>query len=358
MDNQWRGLLKAVLGLALAVLFFYMMEPFLVPMILGAILAVLCFPLYSKAIHRIPRPLAAVSITLGVVIGVLLPISLVVYSAGYKVLGLISRIKLSNAGNPSPENLLDHPWLKKLTAAVERFAPLDHDWLHDQALSAAHGVLEKVSGFLASSLAGMPSFILGFVIVMLSLYFFLVDGQSFLRFLASVSPLKPEKSRELFDTFQSSCRGVVFGLLASGGVQGVLTMIFFAITGIPDPVLMGVITMVLSMVPLFGSTPIGIGAVIYLFAKGHPGMGIVMIVGAIVIGLSDNVVRPFMMKGAIEMHPLLALVSVFGALQLFGATGIFLGPIVAAVFVAFLKMTSTELRGDPASAQPLPQNAN
>lgn len=349
METQWSGFIKAILGLALAALFFYMMNPFLVPIILGAIIAIICFPLQKLGTRVLPKPISSLVITLGVVLGVLLPFSLVIYSTIHKTLGLISKVKLpEQTGGIS--GILDHPGLKGLVTFVERFAPIDEAWMQEQLTSAVHSILEKVSSWLAASLAGVPSFVLGFIIVILSLYFFLLDGSSFLRFLSEVSPLKDERSRRLYDTFQNSCRGVVFGLLASGGTQGVLTMIFFAITGLPDPALWGFIAGMLSLVPLFGSTPVSIGAVIYLFINARPGMGIVMIVGLSIIGLSDNVVRSMILKGSSEMHPLLALVSVFGAIQLFGATGIFLGPIIAAVFVTFVKMTIPQAKQDVNSA--------
>jgi predicted PurR-regulated permease PerM len=69
-----------------------------------------------------------------------------------------------------------------------------------------------------------------------------------------------------------------------------------------------------------------------------------MLCGGVLVATSDNVVRPWILKGHSEMHPLLALVSVFGAVNLVGATGIFLGPVIAAVFVSFLKMLALEIR--------------
>ena len=236
------------------------------------------------------------------------------------------------------------PWLKSVLDAINRVIPIDQDWLHEQSVSVFHSTLEKLSGLIGKSLAGMPGFLLGFMIVMISIYFFLIDGDKFLRFLSSLSPMKFERSIELYNSFEKSCRGVVLGLFASALCQGILTIIFFLITGVPNALLIGTVTVVLAMVPLFGSTPIGIGAIIYLFANGRPVAGVVMIVGAVVIGLSDNVIRSLVMKGSSQMHPLLALVSVFGAINLFGAPGIFLGPIIAAVFVSFLRMMSQEIR--------------
>jgi len=346
MEYRWRGFLQIIFGLGLAFLFFYMMAPFIVAILLGAVIAIVCFPLYQKLTRRLPPPLAGLIVDFSVVVGILLPLALVLYSASYKLLGVIATIKIPKTptGVTGEENFLNHPWIQKILTTVQGWAPVDPLWLQEQLGSVAHSVLESLSRGIASTLASIPGLLLAFTVVVLSIYFFLVDGAKFLTFLQGLSPMKADKSYELYSAFEKSCRGVVLGLFASALVQGALMAIFFWITGIPNALLIGTITIVLAMVPLFGSAPAGIGGVIYLFLNHHPVAAVVMIFGAVLISLSDNVVRPIIMKGQSEMHPMLALVSVFGALNLMGATGIFLGPIIAAVFVSFLKITSQEIR--------------
>jgi len=87
-----------------------------------------------------------------------------------------------------------------------------------------------------------------------------------------------------------------------------------------------------------------IGATLYLAGQSQLVAATIMLMGGIGTSLADNVVRPWVMKGPAKMHPFLALVSVFGAIHLLGPTGIFLGPIIAAVFVSFLRILIGELR--------------
>jgi predicted PurR-regulated permease PerM len=349
MENRWRGLVQFALGSVLAVLFFYMMASFLVPLGLAAVFAIIWYPAFEKLTVRLPRALAALVVTLGVIIGILLPIFFLVYAGSYKVLGLITRIRLARGSEPT-ESLLNHPPLKNILDRAAHFFPMDQAWLHDQFLDIFRSVLERVSSFVAGLLAGMPGLLMAFAVVVISIYFFLVDGAPFLKFLSSLSPMKPEKSNELFRAFERSCRGVVLGLFLSALAQAALMTFFLLVTGVPNAWLLGAITMVLSMIPLLGSAPISIGAVIYLFVQDQILMAVVMIVGAVAIATSDNVVRSWVMKGRSEMHPLLALVSVFGAVNLLGPTGIFLGPIIAAVFVSFLKIAAQEIRREKVGA--------
>ena len=343
MENRWRGSLQFLIGIGLAILFFYMMAPFVVAILLGAVLAIICYPVYTRLTRYLPRVMSAMVVMLAVVGGVLLPSFFIIYTSSYKVLGLISSIKLPSTGMPA-QNLLDHIWIKKALTTVSTVFPVDKIWVHNQAQEILGSILEKISRMIAGFLGGMPGLLLGFFVMMMGIFFLLLDGAKFLRFLGSISPMRVEKSFELYHAFEKSCRGVVVGLFMSAIVQGLLMIIFLLITGMPNPFLLGAVTVVLSMVPIFGSAPVSIGAVIYLFVQDHPAMGIVMIVGGVLIAASDNVVRPMVMRGQSEMHPLLALVSVFGAVDLLGPTGIFLGPIIAAVFVSFLKITSQEIR--------------
>jgi len=182
--------------------------------------------------------------------------------------------------------------------------------------------------------------------VILSFFFFNLDGHKFLNFLAKLSPIPVTRAEWLYRAFERSCRGVVLGLLLSSLVQAILVCIFFLITGMPHVVLFSVAAFLMGMVPIVGTLPITLGAIIYLFIQHQNAMAVVMIVRAVIIGTADNVVRPWILKGHSEMHPLLALVSTFGAIHLFGATGLFLGPIIAAVFVAFLRLIANELDED------------
>ncbi len=341
-DFGWKGWMQLIIGLGLTYLFFYMMAPFIVPIILGSITSLLCYPAYSRLRRSIPRWLAALAVTLGVTLGGLLPLVFVLINGSQQLLAWIARIRMPKAGGP--DALLNHPVIHKFIASISRFTPIDQDWLRDQSLSVLQSVFETVSHAVATFLAGMPVLLLDSFIVIISVYFLLVDGTRLLKFLSTLSPIGSERSHELYSTFENSCRGVVLGLFASAGTQGALIAFLFAVTGIPNAALMGIVGVVMGMIPVIGTAPITLGAVIYLFGIGSQGAGIVMIVGFVVVATVDNVIRSLILKGQSEMHPLLALVSAFGATNLMGPPGIFLGPIIAAIFVSFLRILSLELR--------------
>jgi predicted PurR-regulated permease PerM len=279
-----------------------------------------------------------------VALGVLLPLIFVLYSGSVRLLGLFSQMRLLPKGGSSMESWLGLPTVNRIIRTASHFIPVDRDWVRDQSMEILQGIVEHLSKLIATFLAGMPGLLLAIFVVIISVFFFLVDGAKFLRFLSSLSPLQHDRSVELYGAFEKSCRGVVLGLFASALLQGLLMAVFFGITGLPSIPLVAIVTVIMGMVPVVGSAPIWIGASLYLFANHSPILGLVMIFGGFIISTSDNLVRAGLMKGHSEMHPLLALVSVFGAVNLMGPTGIFLGPVIAAVFVSFLRILAVEIR--------------
>ena len=345
MDSslRWRSLIQIGLGLALTALFLYMMAPFILPILLGAVAAILVFPIYHFFKRVFSSKTASLIVTTLLTAGVLIPVALIFYTASYKLMALITKLRLLKNGQ-TIEELAENPIIRKGILLLERLVPLNRDFVKEQSLSFLALVVEKLSGLIASFLGGMPGMMVAGAITILSTFFFLMDGDQFLRFLSRLSPLKPEKTEELYHAFETSCRGVVLGLFLSAFVQAIMMGLLFFITQLPSPIFIALLTLIAGMIPFVGAAPIWIAATIYLFGQNNPLGGTIMLIGGLAVSLADNVVRPWIMKENAQMHPFLALVSVFGAIHLLGPTGIFLGPIIAAVFVSFLKILIAELR--------------
>ncbi len=113
----------------------------------------------------------------------------------------------------------------------------------------------------------------------------------------------------------------------------------------------GVITGILSFVPMIGSIPTAWGGVLYLLIDGRTGAALGMAVAAILTAVSDNILKPWVLKGKIELHPLLGLTSALGGASLFGFSGLFLGPLIAALTIELIKMMPVKREVEPAPAK-------
>jgi predicted PurR-regulated permease PerM len=135
-----------------------------------------------------------------------------------------------------------------------------------------------------------------------------------------------------------TCQAVIIGAVLSGVAHGLLIGVAYWIFDIPHPLMFAVITGILSFVPMIGSIPTAWGGVLYLLIDGRTGAALGMCVAAVVTAVSDNVLKPWVLKGKIELHPLLGLTSALGGASLFGFSGLFLGPLIAALTIELIKI--------------------
>ena len=139
-------------------------------------------------------------------------------------------------------------------------------------------------------------------------------------------------------------RAVVFGTLATSVIQGVSVAIGFALVGLPSPIVFGVLAGVLSVLPIGGTAFVWGPGAAWLLANGHAGEGTFLLVwGALVVGVADNLIRPLLISGRSEVPTLAVFVGVLGGLAAFGMVGMFLGPLVISLVVALVRFADESL---------------
>lgn len=175
------------------------------------------------------------------------------------------------------------------------------------------------------------------ICLMLYLTFFLLrDGNYLLELLIRALPLGDARERMLFAKFGEVTRATIKGNLVIAVIQGTLGGLIFWALGIPGALLWGVVMAVLSLIPAVGPAIVWVPVSIYLFATGDNVKGIILVVfGAGVIGLVDNILRPILVGRDTKLPDYIVLLSTLGGLGLFGINGFVIGPLVAALFIAF-----------------------
>ncbi len=189
------------------------------------------------------------------------------------------------------------------------------------------------------------AFVVNFFIMAIALYYFLADGPQIIATLMRLSPLDDEYEKQLIAQFDSLTRAVVLATLLSALAQGVLAGIGYLVAGVGSVALLTVATAMMAMVPFVGATIVWLPVCLYVyFYQGRPMAGIVLAVYSIVVVSSiDNVIKPLVLKGGANLHPLLALLSVMGGVQALGPIGLFVGPMVVAFLQTLLTMFHVEL---------------
>jgi predicted PurR-regulated permease PerM len=136
---------------------------------------------------------------------------------------------------------------------------------------------------------------------------------------------------------QAVTKSVLYGEVLIAVVQGLLGGIIFFFAGIPSPLFWGFIMAVLAFLPIVGSGMVWIPAGLIKIANNEILNGVLIIIlGFVVIGGVDYLMRPKIISGASKTHPLVALIGAFGGLKVFGFVGLILGPLLAALFEALV----------------------
>ena len=152
-----------------------------------------------------------------------------------------------------------------------------------------------------------------------------------------------EQVEKLFGGIENTIIGTVYGGLVVAAVQGALIGLALWVFGIPSPVLWGVVAAFFALLPVVGTAAVWVPASIYLLATGHWMQAVILAVwGAFFVGTIDNMLRPYLISGRVQMHTLLIFFAVFGGVNVFGFLGLFIGPVILAVTLTLLSMLETK----------------
>lgn len=216
---------------------------------------------------------------------------------------------------------------------------------HERILSDIRQFSQNVLGLLQSAYQGITNFVFWVFVMFFTLFYFLIDGKRALKYLMMLSPLRDEHDRLLIKKFVSISRATLKGTLVVGIIQGLLGGITFWIAGIPSPAIWGIVMVLLSVIPLVGSTILWIPAGIILLLLGDVWQGIfVLAVGAGIISTVDNILRPKLVGKDTQMHPLMVFFATLGGISLFGLPGFIIGPIIVSLFLALGEIYIIEFR--------------
>jgi predicted PurR-regulated permease PerM len=384
--------------LLVGAIFFQVMAHFVVPLFLASVLVVVFKPLHARVVKQIPyHPrISALVTTLLIMLAVLLPAVWLGWKAAIELRTVYAYIRAEAPAEPGQPDVIvapaadasaggdatvvvatsaEPPVNPQLLEQLVNRTPKPLRDLYESATGAElqdetirgwlKGALGAVASFAVSGLQMVVKLLFGLIIMILALYYFLADGPRMLASLMKLSPLDDEYERELLDKFANVSRAVVVASLASAAAQGLLAGIgyYFALNAGAPIFLLTMLTMCLAIVPFAGAAAIWVptAAWIYLYqpviengkavldAAGQPLEGdavpaiALAIYGACIVSAIDNVIKPLVLHGQSNLHPLVALISILGGVQTLGPIGILVGPMLVAFFQALVNMVNKEL---------------
>ncbi|MDO9565408.1 MAG: AI-2E family transporter [Candidatus Desulfaltia sp.] len=217
-----------------------------------------------------------------------------------------------------------------LNKAVSELGKIVGLFLYEQARSIASNTL---------------AFFVNIFLMLLVVYFLLIDGSRLISFITDLSPFPKEQDEKLIQKFKDMAGAILIGNGLGGLIQGVLGGTVFMLFGLKSPFLWGVIMALLAFLPIVGIGAVFIPAAIYLFLKGQIAAAIFFVVFYIILSVTvEYILKPKIVGRRVKMHTLLVFFSIIGGLKLFGILGIIYGPLVITAFLTLTDIYNASYR--------------
>lgn len=316
---------------------------FIKPLVMGSIFAIVLYPLMTKTGGiRIPEILRATLVTILFAVSFLLPIGFIIFLGADAALDKIQSLAQGSEieGRLATGDVIDAFGLGAWVDYLALITPVTEEQIRvfvSRSVTSGGAILAKL---LQNFVANLPALIFSTFIILLTIFFLLIDGPRAVGFLRENSFFNRKQTNTIMSIVESLCYSVLVASIASGFVQSILIGIACVVTGTSGVFLIMLISLILSFVPVVGVAPVLIFLILQSFVTGQYTDGFVFIGFSAVVSISDNIVRPYVLKGGAKLHPLVGFVAAFGGLESIGFYGLFIGPVVAGLFFTLLPMVA------------------
>jgi len=331
-----------VLGLG-----FVIMKPFLKPMLFALVIAIVFYPLHARVKRWVRNANAAAFLSTFLVFFATVVAAVIVGRAlARELTGLY--LSLSGKGPEGGTLRLFQVGERWINQIIQRLGLVNFD-----IRGAIEGHLEQGTTWMlqqvASFIGNLTGALLGVAVAAVVLFFLFREGDSLRRGLASMIPLAVDRVERLFGGVQDVVVASVYGILAIGALQGLLMGVAFWVLGLPSPVLWGLTTVFLSVIPVVGTGGVLVPAVIILWTGGHWAKALILTAwGVAIIHPVDNVLRPCFVGQRARLSAIYLFFAILGGVQAFGLIGLLVGPVVLSIALVLFDILKEETHGGKA----------
>lgn len=344
------GLILLILSLVAAFWAYQILSPVFNSLLFAAVFAVVFYPVHEFFVRKTKSEVLSSLLTcfiLVIVVSALL--SFVIYLAVGEVVS-ITKVLTNNFDFQSLDYLRDQAKFQELvdqTIATLNsllgnipFLNASLSEIVTEILRSIPPLIQELSSsivnFIRIGLGSATNGIVHLIIFFVSFFFLLMDGKKFVEYTFQLLPIHALHERQITKRFSNLCFAWIVVSFLLAFIQGTFATIGFAIIGVPSPFIWGIVCMVASFIPFIGAAIVwGSIGIIYLIL-GYYGQGIfILIWGALLISSSDNLLRPFLLKEGVKIHPFILFLAVFGGFLAFKVPGLIIGPLIM-VFISTL----------------------
>lgn len=323
------------------VLFSRILLPFVMPVLLGGFLVVLFLPIQDFLCRRVKghKGLCALASTVIVFLLILVPLAGVGWLVGRELFKLAANL-------PSVLERVDvrQELISNLPQGLSRYVRSETvgSELEKGLMSVATG-----SATVIKRAVGMGSeFVVNLFLMTVAMYYFFLDGRRLYAEAIRLVPLDRRYIQHFSREFSDVAHGIVYGNTATAFVQGAVGLVGMLVAGVPHAVVWGAAMVISALVPVVGTGLVWVPISLLLMLSGKVGAGIFLAAwGSLVVSTIDNFIRPRLCGSRMSLHPLIVFLSMFGGVAVFGMMGMLVGPLIAAFFMAMVRIYRRDFLG-------------
>jgi len=324
-----KGLLLSFIALLLA-LSVALVLPFLQYFLLAVLLAYLLWPLQQRLTSHTGSGVAALALVAAATVTLILPLAVVARAIAADAASLFGAVRDGEIT------------FEVFEAPLRRFTGVDVDLAAAVRSAIGDGGTEAFGSVLGLFEMVTHAFI-GFGLTLFLLYYLLKDGGRLMAWLRWTVPLPDHVQDDLYDEMDAIAGGVLAGHVLVAVVQGVIAGVGLAVAGIPNALFWTAVMVVLALLPIVGSFLVWGPAALYLLVVGRPiAAALLFLYGAIIVGVSDDYLRPVVVDRYAKVNPGVIIIGVLGGIYVIGFMGIFFGPIVIGILRPALEVYREE----------------
>jgi predicted PurR-regulated permease PerM len=314
--------------------------PFVSTLILSYLLASICSPVYALLNKRFSNHFSSLVTCLLIFILIFIPMLFFAGTLSSEAYALFQLTKGTNLAVKLTEFVQQNPLLLKAVSILEGYGieiKLEEFGAEISNLGrmSARFIYELASAWAANIL----NFMFDFMMMILIIFFLLIDQEKLRYYLQKLSPLPDHHDRLLISKFEEISRAILIGNGICGFIQGVLGGVVFAFMGISSPVLWGAVMAILAFLPIVGIGLVLLPAAAVLLLKGKIAQGILLAIFYVFLSFSvEYIVKPQMVGERVQMHTLLVFLAILGGLNVFGFLGIIYGPLIVTGFLTLVEI--------------------
>ena len=323
-------------GLLLTILVFsfFIFQPFWIVLTLGISFAIVLYPLYawltSKKLPNWLASLVTVIIFTLVLCGPILGTGVLVFNQSQDIYHQVT------------DKDTARPFINSIEKKINKVLPSELKLDMNQKIKE---LLSYVSKNIANIFSSTVSAFFSFILMLLIIFYFLKDGESWRQSLIVLSPLNDKDDEHIIAKLALSVNAVIKGYLFIAFVQGMLMGLGLWMFNVPNSAIWGVVAAVASLLPTIGTAFISVPAVLFLFATGSTIQAIGLLSWSVVIvGLVDNFLSPYILGKKINMPSLVILFSILGGISFLGPVGILIGPLTISLLFTLISIYRNEFK--------------